>query len=699
MLCPPFMRRKLPIYAIAVLILSAHFSAPACADQLHSFSLPDEGPRYEAALSGPDGARFTEGITAFEQERYQDADQAFNNVVHDYPGSPLKAAALAFIADLIAKKGTDHHRRQAIEAYRALIREFPSSTNALRGRWRIGDLYAQGRWLVEAKASYEQSLAESPLEAPRALFGLGLVFLEGGEWKDAEHAFQQVKKRTDDERLVVPATFALAEALGRSKRWEKAQSVYESGIRRWPAAFKRRPESILLFADVKLNLQKHGEARALLEQFYNLYPTHAEAPSALIRVGDSWRQSARIDRAKTLYAAVIQKHSGTYQESIARMRLAELARESFLHAKKPGPELGIGALLDGRPAGDDDSREQEEMFEQIAQAYAGAELGSEALFHLGEHLESRDRRLESVDVYRRLSDRKGVLEGDPWPEAAGWRLVAILGPWIVAALESHDDLTAVNLFYRHGAFGEELYAGNGILLLLADAHHRLGFTPQAIKLYRTLVRDTVPDAIREKAFVGLGLAYLDQQDLPAAKRVFERTLLQYPAGQTRTLALTHLVDTLHRQGDWNGVIRVGRLLLRHAKAQSSDGHRMLHLMADAQVKIGHPREALDTLARTISAASANGEGASLPYADRLLDAGQYEQAATRYRQIIQTPPSPTDADWARLQLAKIRRAQKRYGDARTLLQEVQSMTTDELVNRISAALLADLPQTTWPAGG
>lgn len=699
MLYPLFMRKRLSISAIAVLILSSQLSAPVCADQLHGFSLPDDGPRYETPLTGPDGARFSEGISAFAQERYPDAEQAFSSLLNDYPTSPLKSAALAFVADVIAKRGTDHQRRQAIEAYRALIREEPSSANASRARWRIGDLYAQGRWLIEAKASYEQSLAESPMEGPRALFGLGLVHLEEGHWKEAEQAFQQVKKRTDDERLIVPATFALAEALGRAKQWDKAQSAYASGIRRWPAAFKRRPDSILLFAEVKLRLQKHAEARALLEQFYNLYPTHAEAPTALIRVGDSWRQTARVDRAKTVYAAVIQKHSGTYQESVARMRLAELARESFVQTRTLGPELGIETILEGRPAGDGDSREQEDMFEQIAQAYAGAELGSEALFHLGEHLESRDRRLESVDVYRRLSDRKGVIEGDPWPEAAGWRLVGILGPWMLAALRSHDDLTAVNLFYRHGAFGEDLYAGHVILLLLADAHHRLGFSPQAVKLYRTLVRDTVPTAIREKAFVGLGLAYLEQQDLPAAKRVFERTLLQYPAGPSRSLALTHLADTLYRQGDWNGVIRVCRLWLRRGEAQSPEGRRMLHLMADAQVKIGHPREALDTLARTMAPAGAKAQSTSLPYADRLLDAGQYEQAAVRYQQIIQIPPSPTDGDWARLQLAKIRRAQKRYGDARTLLQEVQSMTTDELVSRISAALLADLSQTTWQAGG
>jgi TolA-binding protein len=696
------MRKRSSISALIILVLSLPLYAPANADQLHNFTLPDDGPRYESPEKGPDGSLFTDGIAALGQERYQDAEQIFDSLVKNFPTSPLVEASRAFLADLIAKGGTDHQRRQAIDAYRALIRADRFSANAPRARWRIGDLYAQGGWLIEAKASYEQALAESPKEAPRALLGLGLVYLEGMQWKDAVHTFQQLKMRSEDERLIVPATFGLAEALGRAKQWDKAQSAYESGIRRWPAAFKLRPVSMLLFADVKARLQKHAEARALLEQFYNLYPTHAEAPSALIQIGDSWRQAARLDRAKTLYAAVIQKHPGTYQESVARMRLAEVARESFVQEPKAGPELGIEAMLEGRPAVDADSRAQEDMLEQIAQAYAGVELGSEALFHLGEHVESLDRRLDAIDVYRRVSDRKGLIVEDPWPEAAGRRLVTILGPWMVAALHSQDDLTAVNLFHRHGAFGEELYAGNAILLQLAEAHHRLGFSPQAIKLFRSLVRDAVPDAIREKAFVGLGLAYLEQQDWPAARRVFERTLLQYPMGQSRPTALKHLAETLHRQGEWNAVIRVCRLWLRRADARaiaSSEGLRVRHLLAHAQLAIGHASEALETLARTIPAASAKIPDASLRYADQLLVAGQYEQAATRYLYVIQATSSPTDAEWARLQLAKVRRAQKRYGDARVLLQEVQSMTTDDLVGRISAALLADLPQTRGRAGG
>ena len=693
------MRKTSSIAASLILVLFVAIAEPTNADQLHSFTLPDDGPRYQTPINGPDGSLFTDGLTACRAERYQDAEQLFDRLIKTFPTSVFVSASRAFLADLLAKGGTDHQRRQAIEAYRALIRDDPSSSNASRARWRMGDLYAQDRWLIEAKASYEQALAESPREAPRALLGLGLVLLEGAQWKEAAHAFQQVATRTDDERLIVPATFALAEALARAQQWDKAHAAYDSGARQWPAAFKLHPESMLLFADVEVHVQKHAEARRILAQFYNLHPHHAEAPSALIRIGDSWRQAARPDRAKTLYAAVITNHSGTYEESVARMRLAEVARETLVHAPKPGPQLGIDAMLEGRQAGEADSRAQEEMLEHLAQAYASVSLGSEALFHLGEHLESLDRRLEAVEAYRRVSERKGLIADDPWPDAAGRRLVAILGPWMVTALEGHDDLAAVNLFYRHGASGEDLYVGNAVLLQLADAHYRLGFSPQAIKLYRSLVKDTVPDAVREKAFVGLGMAYFDQQDWPAARRVFERTLLQYPTGQSRPLVLRHLAETLHRLGEWNAVIRVCRLYLGHAHAAaSSEDRRMRHLMAAAQLAIGHASEALETLAGLTGASSVKTPDASIRYADQLASFGQYEEAAKRYLDAIDAPSSPADAEWARFQLAKVRRAQKRYGEARALLLEVQSMPTDDLVGRISAALLADLPQTRRAGG-
>lgn len=687
------MRQGPFISACLALVLATGHSAPARSDELHGFILPDEGPRAVHVPEGPDKTLFLQALTVNKQARYSDAEQLFTALLKSHPSSPLAMPARAYLADLMAKKGTDQDRRAAIEAYRALMKDDPTSSNTARARWRMGDLYALGHMLVEAKATYEQVLVHAPKEAARALVGLGLVLLDSAQWKEAEHAFEQVGAHTDDSRLVMPATFGLAEALYRQQQWESAQSVYESGMRQWPTGIDVQPQMLIFLADIKTHLKKEPEARGLLEKFYNLYPTRPEAPSVLLHIGDSWRQVSRIDRAKTLYASVIRQYAGSPHEAIARMRLVELEKDARMPTAAAGPQLGIEALFEGRRSIESDPQEQEKWLEQIAQTYGGIALGSEALFHLGELLESLDRRLDAVGIYRQLSDRKGRVEGDPWPLKGGLRIVQLLQPWMESALELHDDVTAVNLFYRHGTFGADLYAGQTLLLQIADAHYRMGFFPQAVKLYQGLAKPSVPTSIREWAMYGLGRTYYDQRDFPAARRVFERSLLQFPSAQSRTAVLEHLAETFQQLEDWGGVIRTCHLWLRHETAHSLPERRHMRLlMARAQVASGQSVHALETLVRAIPVKSRTHDG-WLQYADQLFGAQQYDRAAEEYTHVIESHGSSTDGEWARLQLAKVRRAQKRYDEARVLLHEVQSMATDDLVGRISAALLADLPQT------
>jgi tetratricopeptide (TPR) repeat protein len=226
----------------------------------------------------------------------------------------------------------------------------------------------------------------------------------------------------------------------------------------------------------------------------------------------------------------------------------------------------------------------------------------------------------------------------------------------------------------------------------------MGFFPQAIKLYHTMVKPSMSTSIRERAMYGLGRTYYDQRDFKAAKRVFERLLLQFPAAQTKPAILQYLAETLREQTDWSGVIRICKLWLRHETAHSlQERQRMRLLMAKAQAESGQSFQALETLSRAVSVKGHRREG-WLHYADQLFLAHQYDRAAEQYSQVIQDAHSATDREWARLQLAKVRRAQKRYPEARTLLKDVQSTTTDDLVSRISAAMLADIPEDKKKAG-
>jgi len=147
-------------------------------------------------------------------------------------------------------------------------------------------------------------------------------------------------------------------------------------------------------------------------------------------------------------------------------------------------------------------------------------------------------------------------------------------------------------------------------------------------------------------------------------------------------------------------MRICRLWLRHeASHPILERQRIRLLLARAQAESRQSRQALDTLAHALPVKGDSVRGGSLQYADQLYLAQEYDRAAEQYARAIQGSMSSSDGEWARLQLAKVRRTQKRYDEARTLLHEVQSMATDDLVARISAALLADLPETKKKAGG
>jgi tetratricopeptide (TPR) repeat protein len=662
------------------------------------FDLPDDGPRYDKPVKGPWASIFLKGVRAYQQHDFTNAEAGFRELLKQFPASPVTGASRAFLADILAAGRTDAHRHQAIEAYRALIRDNPASPNAARARWRIGDLYAEAGWFVEGKGAYEQALSNAAADRPRTLLGLGMIVMAAGQWKEAERIFQQVRTSTTDDRVLEPATFALADVLHAQERLEEAQGIYDTGAQRWLPFLKRHPRSLLSAAALKMRLKRYGEARRFYTLFYNLYPRHENAAAVLIRIGDTWRSTDRTDRARVAYAAAMRH--GASGEAVARMRLAELGQDLVAQVPDHALRRTVGAMFEVQPTAIVDETEQQDIFRTIARSYHGTGLGNEALFHLGEHFELAHRHAEAVQAYRDLSDRKGQVPDDPWPEAAGRRLVALLSPWVGAALRARDDVTAMSLFYRHGRFAEDLYAASGLLLRLADAHRRSGFSPQAVKLYQSLLRDATPEPLREQALIGLGESYLNQHDDEAARRLFERYVLQYPAGQAKLQGLKLLAMTLDRQGEYGAVIRTCGQWLRHASDRlHSDRPDVLRMLATAQIRTGDFNEALQTFAEMAQADGFRDSGTLIRYAELLMRTERYEEAATQYLRVIHNSPSSSDdVEWARLQLVKARRLQGRDTEARALLQQGREAENDGLLGRVSSSLLGEMPEAESASG-
>ena len=650
-------------------------------------ALPDDGPRYDRMVEGPGALQFQAAVEAFGRGHYAVARADFDKLLALDSSSELIPPLRAFLAELtLLESPTDHGRREAIAQYRSIIGSYPKNPNAFRALWRVGDLYAELRWFQEAIVAYEYALShELPRsDADRSLLALGGVFGELGRWIEAEGAFDQVRKRATDDRLVVRATFNLADALYEQGRKQDVLPLYDLLYRRWPDRLKKNPDALLQYGDVLFEVQELRRARDIDLLLYNLFPSHRHAGAALVRLGDSNRRLGLRTAAELFYTAAQTQYAHTASAAIARMRLSRIEQEIAVSAGENFLRTKVAGIIRGSSISYLESSEAEDLYRAIALEHRDDMLGSEALFHLAEHYELRGDPARSIQVFQDVTRRTGVIPHDPWPPAAGLHLASLLKPQLETALKSKDDIQVLTLFHSHGPAPEQYYIGTQTLMEVADRHRRLGFSTEAVHLYQTFVRNRKAAPLHEAALIGLGESYLDQLDPAAARNVFESFRLQYPLSARSPLVSRQLTAAMLGQGDRQSAIRVMRRWTRV-----------------------HPRDAAQgwiyvTLARTLAEDQKHEEAAAvfegalrnnalrapqdlLLYADLLVKLNNQERAADLYSQALKAGPDPAEAEWARVQILLNPGGTNRQG-VRSEARATDAHFNDPLLHRAAGAM-------------
>lgn len=649
--------------------------------------LPDDGPRLEGQSSGIDGLAWQEGYAAYRRGAWAEARRFFDTIVKMHPQSPLIPSAQTFVIELSLRDDpSGQSRPQAIQAYKELLQTYPQSANARRAEWRIADLYFEQGFLQEAQAFYEHALAHSqqfPLDGSRALLGLGHTFMTMHKWREAEHAFANVRKQSDHEPLLQGATLGLAHALFRQRRLSEAQAYYELSYRRWANLFKLDPLAIQRYAATQVEQRHWDSARELMLLFFNLYPRHEYAPTAVLNVAESLRSASKPALAEFFYALVPSLYAQNPQETTAQLRLATLRAEQLLPAEENGVGLAVRAMIHDVPTPHQSDSIYRSILQKIATVESGTPAGSEALFHLGTYYERTNDMKGAIQAYKEATLRIGK-GSDPWPIKASERLAALLTPWIEAAMTSHDDLTVISLFYRHGAIAEQYYARSPLLFQIAESHRRMGLLPVALRLYQQLVKTHGDAPGLEPALVGLGKTYLDQQDPDAARKIFERYRFQFPIGTYDLEVLHLLVKAMRQQRDLQGLLHLCRTwLLRHP------GHHerpaMYVQLAETLGEVGKREESALAYEEAFRVGASKSIELLLSYADTLSQLNRHEKAITAYQAIIDRKPPAEQAEWAHLQTAKHWSALKQYDRATIALAELGE-TDDPVINRLAVSL-------------
>jgi tetratricopeptide (TPR) repeat protein len=657
-------------------------------------SMLDDGPRVEEQVQGTKQGiadlTWHEGYAAYKKGEWPEARRLFERIITEHPDSSQAPAAQACRAELALQEDPlFRNRPEAIHLYKILLRDYPQSANARRAEWRLADLYLEQGWLQEAQSLYEQAMAHSlhlPFDGDRALLGLGYTFMAMRKWSEAEHAFVNLRKRSSHDLLLRHATLGLAHTVYAQRRLTDAQTFYELTHRRWPETFRRDPLAIQRYALTQAALHHDASARELMLLFYNLYPRHDYAPTALLHVADSMAATAQPSRAELFYALVLLCYPNTVQDTLAGMRVAALRAERMGSAGDNWVGLTVSAMMHEAPIPDQNDRIYRTMLETIASRQVDTPAGSEALFHLGKHYEQANDMGRAMVIYKEAATRIGR-ENDRWPLSASERLATLLKPWIEAAVNSHDDLTVVSLFHRHGPNAEQQYAHSPLLLEIADAHRRLGFSLEAGRLYQRLIKTKEP-ALLEATLVGLGNTYLDQQDAPAARKVFERYRFQFQAGRYEPEVLQLLVTAMRRQGDFEGLLRLCRQWLIH-HPRDRERPAMYLRLAETLGQLEKFEDSALAYEEAFKAGAVRALDTIMVYADTLSRLNRHEQAIAAYREALDMKPAVRHTEWIHLQTARHWIALKQYERATVALAEVGE-TEDPLINRFAASFKGSL---------
>ena len=649
--------------------------------------LPDDGPRLEGQSAGIDGLAWQEGQSAYKKQAWTDAQRYFGKIVTDHPESPLVPSAKGFLIELALREDSSGQGRSlGIQEYKKLLRDHPHSLNARRAEWRIADLYFEQGWYQEAKVFYEQAMAHAEghqFDGARSLLGLGYACMAMGKWNEAEHAFANVRTRSEHELLVQGATLGLAHALYRQQRYSDAQPLFELAYRRWPHLVKADPLAIQRFAVTEIRLQHEASARELLLLLYNLYPRHEHTPAALLQLAESLRAGANQRLAEFVYALIPALYPYSLPATTAKLRLAVQRTETMQPGETESLGRTVSAMMHDVPTPFQNAASYRSLLEDIATREAANPAGSEALFYMAKEAEQANEMEQAIRLYRDVT-LKTANVSDPWGMKAADRLAALLTPWLEAAAASQDDLTVVSLFHRHGAVARQRYARSPLLLQIAEAHRRLGFATEAISLHQQVIKAHNNPALIEPALMGLGKIYLDQRDPDAARKVLERYRFQFPLGTYEGEVVLLLAQAMRQQRDMQGLLHLCRTwLLRHP------GHRERPAMYLELAKTLGELEKLEESALAYEEGFKAGAVASpdalLAYADTLSRLNRHERAIAAYQSVLEKKPRSRQAEWARLQTAQHWTALKQYDRATVALAEL-GRADDEMVNRLSSSL-------------
>jgi TolA-binding protein len=279
------------------------------------------------------------GYTFFNQKKYLEALDVFEALVKQFPNNELACVPGYYYA------GLAYHRLayygQAVDAWVALMNQYPLSAKSAEAAFRAGDLYFKAReyqkaiatfrfviekhpntpWGPSAQALIAQSfynqkkfleaireyqkfldLYPSDIQAAGVRKSLEISYYQAG--LENPVVMQEFLSRFPESELACEAQFDKARKLFDNKQYEQAALEFQKIVVNFPNA-EIAGDAQLLTAESYANLKLWQEAKLAYQKFLQYFPKHPQRPGAYFNLATAYFNLGDYNLAKTNFQIVI----------------------------------------------------------------------------------------------------------------------------------------------------------------------------------------------------------------------------------------------------------------------------------------------------------------------------------------------------------------------------------------------------------
>ncbi|MBI1804009.1 MAG: tetratricopeptide repeat protein [Ignavibacteriae bacterium] len=648
--------------------------------------------------------------------RYSDARSAYGEFSRQFPESPFIRQALYGLGwarlkandypgaqrvfDSLSRGGKDSlafasmyksgillllqgKLMNALSTFDTLTAVSPYDQDAAQAYYQMGLIQYRGKHYREARRDFQLAARLFPGSTlrPYAYHMLGESNIAIGDFANAQHAFLQVKKLSNDPDILVPSLFRQTialyhlgrfkssvessteflqkfqadpfvpqaylwkgEALFQDYRFDEAERAYGEAIKRLSKDSKRADASYGLAWSL-FEQKKYAQAATAFERFTTEFPDDQRILEASLRKADAYLSMGQYDKANALYTSLASERSSGRQAEYASFQLA------ITYVQRGDADRGVEELkkfLQRYPNSIysevaqfdiawtffslEEYQKALDEFRTLLRLYTGSQLLPRVLLNTGDAFYNQ-KQYDSARVYYRrvvnefsssllvtdaLSGLQYTYEAEGRPAAAA------------------EEIEKVIKEKPAGASGEEL------LLKKGDILFGQGDFAGAIHEYQRLLGMKPTNDVKAKALNQLGRAYELENNPQRAITFYEQILSNLPetdVAPAATLALGSAHMKVHRYGQAVDVFR--DFERRYPESP---------LLPEVRYQVGTALK-------------------NLPNADAAID---------QFIALIQKHPDNVFADRSRMRLAEIYRGRKKYQPAIDTLTSVVMHRSDDL---------------------